>query len=39
MGKPAVELLLAETEALAEGRPLERQEIVFPPELVVRESA
>jgi LacI family transcriptional regulator len=39
IGKTAVELLLAETEALADGRPFERQQIVFPPELVVRESS
>ncbi len=39
IGKTAVELLLAETEALAAGRPFERQQIVFPPELIVRESS
>ncbi|MFC7622222.1 LacI family DNA-binding transcriptional regulator [Microlunatus sp. GCM10028923] len=39
IGKTAVELLLAETEALAEGRALDRQQVVFPPELIIRESS
>lgn len=39
IGKTAVELLLAETEALAEGRTLDRQQVVFQPELIIRESS
>ncbi|HLT60912.1 MAG TPA: LacI family DNA-binding transcriptional regulator [Microlunatus sp.] len=39
IGKTAVELLLEETAALAEGRPFERQQVVFQPELIIRESS
>lgn len=39
IGKTAVELLLDETAALARDLPFERQQIVFQPELIVRESS